>query len=388
MAFDLTPTTAAPDAAELAGRMERVRAKMAEQNLDCYVAYDPVNVFYMTNFFNYVHERPFILVIEMEGLPKFLVPKLEIPHVQSRVKCELELVEYFEYPAPAGKNWYDYFAGLFKSDARVGVEPAMTLQIYDKTPGNKVKADIIDEVRFIKTPFEVGRYVHACQVLGVGFNKLMEICKPGTMLFELYGEASKEMMAKAVLEIPEINPLASRVAAIAQPPSISHDPHNFTNLFQQMEEGGPHVTILGGQVDGCGVELERTFFLGSVPEDAKKPFEVMMTARSMTYDCLKPGANMGTIDKAVNDYFKKAGFEENLLHRTGHGMGITGHEGPFLAEGYDRGLEAGMMVSVEPGIYFPGLGGFRHSDTVLITDDGYAKLTDAPDSLKGLTKTL
>ena len=97
---------------------------------------------------------------------------------------------------------------------------------------------------------------------------------------------------------------------------------------------------------------------------------------------------MGAIDKEVNDYFKKAGFEENLLHRTGYGMGITGHEGPFLAEGYDRELETGMMVSVEPGIYFPGLGGFRHSDTVLITDDGYVKLTDAPDSLEGLTKTL
>jgi Xaa-Pro dipeptidase len=196
------------------------------------------------------------------------------------------------------------------------------------------------------------------------------------------------MMAKAVLEIPEINPLASRVAALAQPPSISHDPHNFSNLFQTMEEGGPHVTIIAGQVDGCGVELERTFFLGTVPEEAKKPYEVMMQARSMTYDRLKPGANMGAIDMEVNDYFQKQGYEENLLHRTGHGMGITGHEGPFLAEGYDRELEAGMMISVEPGIYFPGLGGFRHSDTVLITDDGYVKLTEAPDSLEELTKTL
>ena len=103
---------------------------------------------------------------------------------------------------------------------------------------------------------------------------------------------------------------------------------------------------------------------------------------------MKPGTNMGAIDKEVNDYFKKAGFEENLLHRTGHGMGITGHEGPFLAEGYDRELEAGMMVSVEPGIYFPDLGGFRHSDTVLITDGGYVKLTEAPDSLEELTKAL
>ncbi len=385
MTQELVPITAAPDATELAGRLAKIRKKMAAENLDYYVAFDPVNVFYLTNFFNYVHERPFIVVIGKEGAPKFLVPKLEIPHVMSRVKCEVELVEYFEYPAPAGENWYDFYATMFDTNSRVGVEPAMTVEIYEKTPGTKVTTDIIDEVRFIKSEFEIGRYVHACQVLAVGFKKLIEICKPGTMMFELYSAASQEMMGKALMEIPEINPLATRLAAIAQPPSASHDPHNFTNLFQPMEDGGPHVTIIAGQVDGCGVELERTFFLGSVPEAAKKPFEVMMEARSMTYDRLKPGANMGEIDKIVNDFFKKAGYEENLLHRTGHGMGITGHEGPFLAEGYDRVLEAGMMVSVEPGIYFPGTGGFRHSDTVLITKDGYTKLTDAPDSLEGLT---
>ncbi len=385
MIQELKPITAAPDAAELANRLARVREKMAEENLDYYVAFDPVNVFYLTNFYNYVHERPFILVIGKEDTPRFVVPKLEIPHVQSRIKCELELVEYFEYPAPAGENWYDYYAPLFREDATVGVEPAMTLEIYNKTPGKKTVTDIIDEVRFIKSEFEIGRYVHACDVLKTGFKKLVEIIKPGSMLFELYGAVSQEMMARAVLEIPEVNPLITRVVAMAQPPSISHDPHNFTNLFQQMEEGGPHVTIIAGQVDGCGVELERTFFLGAVPDAAKKPFEVMMEARALAYDQLKPGANMSEIDKLVNDLFKNAGYKENLLHRTGHGMGITGHEGPFLAEGYDRELEAGMMISVEPGIYFPGLGGFRHSDTVLITPDGYANLTEAPDSLEALT---
>ena len=388
MTQTLTPVTSAPDATELAGRLAKVRGKMAEENLDCYVAYDPVNVYYLTNFYNYVHERPFILVIGREGLPKFLVPKLEIPHVKIRANCELELVEYFEYPAPAGENWYDYYASLIDPGARVGVEHMMTLEIFNKTPGNKVVADIIDEVRFIKSAFEIGRYTHACQVLRAGWDKLLEICRPGKLMIELYSAFSQEMMGKAIMEIPEMNPLITRLMGSAQPPSISHDPHNFTNLFLPMEEGGPHVTILAGQVDGCGVELERTFFLGIVPEAAKKPFNDMMEARQMTYDRLKPGANMSEIDKTVNDFFKKAGYEEYLLHRTGHGMGITGHEGPFLAEGYDKELESGMMISVEPGIYIPGIGGFRHSDTVLITDDGFVKLTDAPEFMEDLTIAL
>lgn len=388
MTHDIHPITIAPDKEEMSGRLAKVRDVMALQQLDFYIAYDPVNVYYLTNFYNYVHERPFVLVIEKEGAPKFLVPKLEIPHVQSRAKCELELVEYFEYPAPMGENWYDYYQKLIGADARVGVESAMTLEIFDQTPGNKIKTDIIDEVRFIKTEFEIGRYAHACDVLEAGFNKVLEICRPGTMMIELYSALTQEMMGKSIMEIPELNPLITTVKGVAQPPSISHDPHNFTNLFLPMEEGGPHVTLLAGQVDGCGVELERTFFLGSVPEAAKKPFHDMLEARSMAYDQLKPGAHMGEIDATVNEFFKQAGYAENLLHRTGHGMGITGHEGPFLAEGYDRELEAGMMVSVEPGIYFPGIGGFRHSDTVLITEDGYVKLTDAPDAIEDLTIAL
>jgi Xaa-Pro dipeptidase len=388
MTQELKPLTTAPDEDEMSGRLAKVREMMAAQQLDYYISYDPVNVYYLTNFYNYVHERPFILIIGKTGTPKFLVPKLEIPHVQSRAKCDLELVQYFEYPAPEGDNWYDYYQPLIDEKARVGVESAMTLEIYDQTPGNKIKTDIIDEVRFIKTEFEIGRYVHACGVLKAGFSKLLEICRPGAMMIELYSALTQEMMGKSIMEIPELNPLITTVKGVAQPPSISHDPHNFTNLFLPMENGGPHVTLLAGQVDGCGVELERTFFLGTVPEAAKKPFNDMLEARAMVYEQLKPGANMGVIDKKVNEFFKKAGYEENLLHRTGHGMGITGHEGPFIAEGYDRELEAGMMVSVEPGIYFPGLGGFRHSDTVLITEDGYAKLTNAPDAIEDLTISL
>lgn len=74
-----------------------------------------------------------------------------------------------------------------------------------------------------------------------------------------------------------------------------------------------------------------------------------------------------------------------MLHRTGHGLGITGHEGPYIAMGYDREIEPGMIISIEPGIYIPGLGGFRHSDSVLITEDGNVSLTKAPETLDDLT---
>ena len=374
-----------PSQEELYSRLEKVRTLMAQQNLDYYVSFDPVNIYYLTNFANYVHERPFILVIPKKGTMKFLVPLLEKTHVESRAKCELELTHYFEFPAPQGENWFDRYHELIEKDVRVGVESAMTLRIYDQTPGNKIKTDIIDEVRLIKTEYEIGRNVHACKIINAGHKRLLKIIRPGMMLFELYKQVSGYLMAKVVGDMKNLNPLVSRVMAVVLPPSLSYDPHNFTDVFLKMEEGGPHVSGVGGQVDGYGVEIERSFFLGTVPEKAKDPFDAMVESRALAFEQAKPGANFSEIDVAVRKILKDRGYADKILHRTGHGLGITGHEGPYVAAGYDRKIEPGMIISIEPGIYIRELGGFRHSDTILITDDGNVSLTKAPETLEDLT---
>ena len=139
-----------PPLAEMLGRIERVRAMMEEQNLNYYVTFSPDNVFYLTNFANFVHERPFILVVPRSGSLQFLVPKLEIPHVRTRAIGDLNLVAYFEFPAPAGDTWVDHFAPLFADSARVGVESICPLQVYEAIPGERVRTDIIDDVRMIR----------------------------------------------------------------------------------------------------------------------------------------------------------------------------------------------------------------------------------------------
>ena len=111
----------------------------------------------------------------------------------------------------------------------------------------------------------------------------------------------------------------------------------------------------------------------------------MLDARALAYELLMPGANMSEIDRAVNDLLRDRGHGEHLLHRTGHSFGVTDHEGPFLAEGYEREVVPNMVFSIEPGIYLPGIGGFRFSDTVLVTDQGPVKLTSAPETLQALT---
>lgn len=374
-----------PSKEELNYRLEKVRSEMRKQQLDYYVSFDPVNIYYLTNFANNVHERPFILIIKVNDTPTMLVPLLEKSHVESRALSDLNYESYYEFPAPKGQNWYDVYQNLIDKDKKVGVESMLPIGISQKTPGNKVVTDIIDEARIIKTDYEIGRSVHACRVINKGHKELLKMCQPGVHEFAIYQKITGIMTSKIITDIPNANFMVCKTTAAVWPPSFSHDPHIIPKIFAQMEEGGPHVSIVYAQVDGYGVEIERTFFLGNVPENTKKIFEVMFNAREYAYSMLQPGVLMSEIDKKVRKFITDKGYGDFIIHRTGHGLGITGHEAPFLAEGYDRILEPNMLISVEPGIYIPNLGGFRHSDSVLITEDGFIKLSKAPETIEELT---
>ena len=380
--------TTPPDTEELAGRLARVRTLMEEKDLDYYVSFDPVNIYYLTNFANNVHERPFILILPRKGRPTMLCPLLETSHVKTRARCPLEYATYYEVPSPQGQNWFDVYKTLIAPQASVGLESTLPIGIAQETPGKHLVADLIEEVRLVKTVYEIGRTVHACSIVNAGHRKILEITRPGVLELSIYGEVVREMMGKTLIEIPNANLIVSKFIGAVWPPTLSHDPHIVPTPVTAMEEGGPHVSIIAAQVDGYGVEVERTFFLGRVPEEAKRPFATVMRARALAYELVKPGAVLEEIDLQVRQILIEAGYQERILHRTGHGLGITGHEAPYLALGDSRKLQAGMLVSIEPGIYIPGLGGFRHSDTVLISKTGNLRLTDAPDTLEALTIAL
>ena len=260
------PIMSPPDREELALRLEKVRNLMQEQDLDYYVAFDPVNIYYLTNFANNVHERPFILVIGKKDSPTMLAPLLETSHVKSRSRCDLEYSTYYEFPAPQGENWYDIYPTLIEDGTRVGIESAMPVGIAEQTPGKTIVTDIIDEVRIIKSDYEIGRNVHACQIVNMGHEKVLDTCRPGVLEGVIYSESSQLMMGKILTDIPEANFIVSQAVGAVWPPTLSHDPHIVPTFMTVMEDEGPHVSIVSAQVDGYGVEIERTFFLGSAPE--------------------------------------------------------------------------------------------------------------------------
>jgi len=382
---DIAPLSTAPDRQEIDNRIARLQSAMAVQDLDYYLCHDPANIFYLTNFANFVHERPFILLVPASGTPVFLTPKLEESHVRARAVGELELLQYFEFPAPEGDTWFDRLKDVLKPSHRVGVENLCPMEVGSAIPGETVPIPLVEEARMVKSEYEIARIAYTASLLSSGHAQLLQQAEIGQLPILLHKEISGNLMQRLLMDNPATNIINSHFNAPTQPPQMSHDPHNFTDLFCSLVEGGPHVSIVQGMANGYGAELERTFFMGSVPEKAIKPFHDMLDARALAYDLLIPGANMSDIDRQVNELLRSKGYADKLLHRTGHSFGVTDHEGPFLAEGYQREVAPGMVFSVEPGIYLPGIGGFRFSDTVLVTERGNLKLTESPETLEELT---
>ncbi|MBK8060747.1 MAG: aminopeptidase P family protein [Gemmatimonadetes bacterium] len=292
---------------------------------------------------------------------------------------------YAEFPAPAGANWFDVFRTLIPTEARVGVESAMPIGIFERTPGTKVVVDVIEEARLVKTPYEIARNVHACQIVTAGHEKLLQLCRPGVPEAVIYGGVTQFMMAMVFRDIPTANIMVTNAKAAVWPPSISFDPHRIPSLGMPMENGGPLVSIVTAQVDrlwrGVGAHLlprlRPRVGGGPLRRDAGGAGDGVRHGA--------PGAILAEIDRAVRAVIARHGYGDCILHRTGHGFGITGHEGPYVALGDERALREGMLISIEPGIYVAGRGGFRHSDTVLITADGCVSLTQAPETLEALT---
>lgn len=374
-----------PEPEEINARRTNVQDALQTEGLDALVLFDPDNIFYLTNFANMVHERPFVLVLPAKGNPVFVMPRLEEPHVRTRSVGALEFAPYFEFPAPKGEGWDAKLKDVLAGTKRLGVDHNCPLFLVEALDGRHEVSEIVEDLRAIKSEWEISRHQYACDMMMMGLDVLLQECKPGVVAMTAYGTASAKMAQKMYTDMPTANIFSTKLQAGAQPQEISHDPHNFTDLFVPYSEGGPHVALSAGRTNGYGAEVERTFFLGHVPEAAKRPFDVMMEGRALAFELAVPGAIMHDVDAAVNTLFRKAGYGDCLLHRTGHGFGVTAHEAPFLAEGDHRAIEPGMVFSIEPGIYLPEIGGFRHSCTVLITEDGNHNMTPWPDTLEDLT---
>jgi Xaa-Pro aminopeptidase len=204
----------------------------------------------------------------------------------------------------------------------------------------------------------------------------------GVSVLEMFSIAKKIQLE--VIKTGFFDLLQTEFLIATWPAPFSAKPHGVPPVDGKLKDG-PLAAMSYLWVNGYAAECERTFCLAPPTEQHQQMFAAMEEARKRAFAKICPGVKAADVDKAAMDYLKEVGYGEYLLHRTGHGIGQGNHEGPWVAEGSDHILGENMVISVEPGIYIPDIGGVRHSDTVLVTKEGYECLTHYPTDPQSLT---
>ena len=145
--------------------------------------------------------------------------------------------------------------------------------------------------------------------------------------------------------------------------------------------GDSVVIDFGGTVHGYHSDTTRTFHVGEPTADYREVYEVVRQAQAAGADAVQPGVEAQAVDAVARDIITDAGYGDYFIHRLGHGIGLDGHEDPYLVSGNTQSLEPGMAFSIEPGIYLPGRFGVRIEDIVICTDEGVDRLNRSPREL-------
>jgi Xaa-Pro aminopeptidase len=151
-----------------------------------------------------------------------------------------------------------------------------------------------------------------------------------------------------------------------------------------LEEGDALVFDFGGVIDDYCSDITRSAFLGKPPAEYRRIYETVQEAQEKAFQCVRPGVPCQEADRVARAVISGAGYGDYFLHRTGHGLGLDGHEEPYMVEGNTMPMQPGMVFSIEPGIYIPGRFGVRIEDIVVVTDSGADRLNNAPRALQEL----
>lgn len=379
-------------------RSEKSLAHLNAEGRSGVVLFDPDYVLYYTGFAFIPTERPMAFVMNAKGERGLFVPRLEYEHAKSH--SVIDRVDYYiEYPHDP--HPMVVLADMLKDmgiDKDIAVDDdgypwvfgyrGRPLSEIMDTHVHHVRA-VVEDQMMIKSPAELNLLRESCVWANLAHMLLQRYTKVGLTETEVEQRACDEA-TRAMLDA--IGPmyrgqsryfsgaLADYRGQIGRNSAI---PHALANniVFQA---GDTLVTGATAPVWGYVSELERSMFLGEPTDDQKRLFDHMVALQDLSFESIQVGRKCSDVDHIVRDYYKKHDLESNWKHHVGHCIGLRYHEGPFLDIGDDTEIQVGMVFTVEPGLYEAGVGGFRHSDTVAVTEDGIEMLTYYPRDLESL----
>lgn len=357
-------------------RSTLVQAAMEKAELDALLVAAPPNFAYICGFHANPHERLIALVVPREGGMRLVCPSLEEEAARSATGGAVELLVWRDEDGPA-----DALArALAGAGARVGIEKrylsvANAELAAAAAPGARFDAadDLLVQLRIIKSEDEIASLRRACAIVDRVVEQMGALAEPGVSEGELAAECALRLRKEGA-ESLAFDPLI-----LAGPRSaLPHGQPGTTRLA----EGDLVIVDISSVVDGYVADITRTFVVGGEPDDKQREvFELVHAAERAGIEAARAGAPARAVDNAARAVIADAGYGESFIHRTGHGLGLEGHEPPYLTATNDEPLEAGMVATVEPGIYIEGWGGVRIEDDIVIRDGAAEVLTQAEISI-------
>ncbi len=377
----------------------QLAAHAREQGLEGVVLFDPAYVLYYAGFAFVPTERPMAFVLNADGEGGMFVPRLEREHAEANALVK-HVADYPEYPSERHPS--EALHGLLHQlglRERMGADqdgypwilgyrgPSLT-ELVGAAPV-KVTAFVEDQMA-IKSEAEIALIRESAKWGNLAHVLLQRYTRPGLTEVEVSQRATNEATLAMLDAIGPIyrahNPFFEGASAgyrgqIGRNAAI---PHSLTANIT-FREGDVLVTGASAPVWGYLSELERTMVIGEPAAEQRVLFDHMVALQNIAFEAIKPGARCSDVDRAVRAYYDEHGLWDYWKHHVGHCIGLRYHEGPFLDIGDETEIKPGMVFTVEPGLYAAGLGGFRHSDTVVVTGDGIEFLTYYPRDLESLT---
>ncbi|MBO1738995.1 Xaa-Pro peptidase family protein [Leifsonia sp. TF02-11] len=383
--------------AEVLDRLqERVRERLRAAQLDALLTDSPEDVAYLTGFFHHPCERPVAVWIGADGGAVLLVPELERENAE-RQEARGEIVSYPEFPGVLPP--FRALADRVGAAGRVGYTTGMTWErqhaaFSELTVTEAVPTPIVTVARFVKLPEEVALHAEAARItdlmLEAGVALIRERISGGSELpseAELASHVGGVGVATMYAEHDDVIVVSPLAGGLVYAGANSAYPHGLPSGYR-LRPGDTFMLSLGCAVGGRFVEGERTFVLGEPTAEQRRYHDAVRLAQEIGGRAIRPGRECRNANRNCLDVIRDAGLGEYLRHRQGHGIGLGMHEPPWLEDGDDTPLEAGMIVSNEPGIYIPGHAGYRISDSMLVTADGSRPLTAFPRDLDSCTIAL
>src|SRR5258707_5890199 len=355
-------------------RFDKLNASLQTSDLDAVILNPGPTLTYLSGLHFHLMERPVVLLFAKDQDPAIVLPELELQKVSS-LPYTLQVFAYSENPSEWDNTFRKAVQALGLDGKRIGVEPRqLRLLEFRHVKNGAPEADypdasnVLSDMRLKKDKAEVDAMRHAV--------KIAQDALEATIPFIRVGMTEKEVSSELVVQLlkhgsePEMpfSPIVSGGPNTANPHASPSD--------RKLQVGDLLVVDWGAAYDGYISDLTRTFAVGQVDEEYLKIHKIVQEANAAGRAAGKPGVPCADVDKAARDVIEQAGYGVYFTHRTGHGIGMEGHEEPYMRGDNMQLLEPGMAFTVEPGIYLTNRNGVRIEDNVVITEDGAECLSD------------